>query len=306
MIPVGVPLGQRRWRKEAEVRKAVSVAAFLTLAEIFDQAIPCLGATQRDLAYPLLETEGLSLLKKSAPIVNTNTAAEAVTYLLAQAQKPNTVGRTTNATITYLHSRRNDGMNSRGDLSQDGLCYSDYTLYQAVNPSLSEIGCTDVRRSSPILLFCFLMTHLSHSNLLLHTQCSAINYLDKHRDLKVSTSTGESRVRSLPAPYMARVTPFTDETSTLWQKLDAPPEVNNPEFTKQHGVVLNISSRLDDRDKIVAEFWADGSGSSLTPGHWHDIALEESDVRNLSADDTLHLLFLQANAVFDASIASWT
>ena len=31
-----------------------------------------------------------------------------------------------------------------------------------------------------------------------------------------------------------------------------------------------------------------------------------SEERDLGSDDTLHLLFLQANAVFDASIAAWT
>jgi hypothetical protein len=105
---------------------------------------------------------------------------------------------------------------------------------------------------------------------------------------------------------MARVIPFTDETSLLWQLLDPPPGENDPEFAQQHGEILDISGRLGDRDKIVAEFWADGPASNLPPGHWHDIAIEESESRNLSADDTLHLLFLQANAVFDAGIAAWT
>jgi hypothetical protein len=104
---------------------------------------------------------------------------------------------------------------------------------------------------------------------------------------------------------MMRVIPFADETSNLWQKLDPPPAANELEFPKQHGEVLDISSKLDDRDKVVAEFWADGPASNLPPGHWHDIAIEVSEMRHLSADDTLHLLFLQANAVLDAGIAAW-
>jgi hypothetical protein len=105
---------------------------------------------------------------------------------------------------------------------------------------------------------------------------------------------------------MSRVVPFSDETSLLWQKLEPPPGASDPEFARQHGEVLDISSKLDDRDKIVAEFWADGPASNLPPGHWHDIAMEVSKMHNLGADDTLHLLFLQANAVFDAGIAAWT
>jgi hypothetical protein len=92
----------------------------------------------------------------------------------------------------------------------------------------------------------------------------------------------------------------------MWQKLDPPPVAADPEFLRQHTEVLEISGRLDDRDKIVAEFWADGPSSNLPPGHWHDIAIEISEMRKLTADDTLHLLFLQANAVFDAGVAAWT
>jgi hypothetical protein len=135
-------------RKDGDVRKAVSIAAFLALAEIFDPTIPCLGAAQRNAAYPLLETEGLQLLLKYA-FVNAGTVADAVESLLAISHKQTVAGQTTRRTITYLHSRRNDGMNSRGDLSKDGLCYSDYSLYQAVNPPQSEIGRTTVSTRSP-------------------------------------------------------------------------------------------------------------------------------------------------------------
>jgi hypothetical protein len=105
---------------------------------------------------------------------------------------------------------------------------------------------------------------------------------------------------------MGRVIPFTDETSALWQKLDPPPGATNPEFAGQPAEVLAISGQLDDREKIVAEFWADGPASNLPPGHWHDIAIEVSMMHGLNGYDTLHLLFLQANAAFDAGIAAWT
>jgi hypothetical protein len=134
---------ERLPRNEADVRKAVSIAAFLALAEIFDPTVPCMGAAQRDAAYPLLETEGLDLLQKYASVA-ADSAADAVDYLKERSHKQTVAGQTTKRTIAYLHSRRKDGMNSRGDLSQDGLCYSDYTLYQAVNPPQSEIGRTTV------------------------------------------------------------------------------------------------------------------------------------------------------------------
>jgi hypothetical protein len=130
---------ERLPRNEIEVRKAVSIAAFLALAEIFDPTIPCVGGASRDLAYPLLETEGLELLRKYSS-VKAETVAEAVDYLLANSHKQTVAAKTTRRTMAYLDSRRNDGMNARGDLSQDGICYSDYTLYQAVNPPQSVVG----------------------------------------------------------------------------------------------------------------------------------------------------------------------
>jgi hypothetical protein len=130
-------------RNEGDVQKAVSIAAFLTLAEIFDPTIPCIGGAQRNASFPLLETEGLSLLKQYANIEG-DSVAKVVDHLIATSHKQNVAARTTRATIVYLHSRRNDGMNSRGDLSQDDICYSDYTLYQSVNPPQSEIGHTTV------------------------------------------------------------------------------------------------------------------------------------------------------------------
>jgi hypothetical protein len=149
-----------------------------------------------------------------------------------------------------------------------------------------------------------LLIHWQNSHIPNHTQCSDVKHIDKHQDLRVPTPTG-SRVRPWLAPYTARVIPFADESSNLWQQLDPPPAANNPELLTQHTEVLNISSKLNDRDKIVAEFWADGPASNLPPGHWHDIAIEVSETRRLSADDTLHLLFLQANAAFDAGISAW-
>jgi hypothetical protein len=154
---------ERLPRNEADVRKAVSIAAFLALAEIFDPTVPCMGAAQRDMAYPLLETEGLDLLREYAS-VEADSVADAVAYLTERSHKQTVAGQTTRRTLDYLHSRRNDGMNSRGDLSMDGLCYSDYTLYQAVNPPQSEIGSTTVSPANHVLLCLSRGATFSHSN----------------------------------------------------------------------------------------------------------------------------------------------
>jgi len=62
---------------------------------------------------------------------------------------------------------------------------------------------------------------------------------------------------------------------------------------------------LDDTTKTIAEFWADGPASTLPPGHWHHVCLEAIYRENLDLEQSIKLLFMQANAVFDAGIACW-
>ena len=57
--------------------------------------------------------------------------------------------------------------------------------------------------------------------------------------------------------------------------------------------------------KVIAEYWADGPNSELPPGHWTEFAafVAERDQLDLSA--SVKLYFALANAILDASIATW-
>jgi len=78
------------------------------------------------------------------------------------------------------------------------------------------------------------------------------------------------------------------------------------EFISQFTFVLNTSALLDDRRKAIAEYWADGPRTTTPPGHWHQIAMELAAKRFLNLVNTVKLLFVQSNAVFDGGIATWT
>jgi transposase InsO family protein len=69
--------------------------------------------------------------------------------------------------------------------------------------------------------------------------------------------------------------------------------------------VLHLSARLTDRDKSIAWYWADGSGSETPPGHWCLLArgISTRDVHSL--DDDVRMYFALANALLDVSIAVW-
>jgi len=77
------------------------------------------------------------------------------------------------------------------------------------------------------------------------------------------------------------------------------------EYVVQAKEALDISARLTDRQKMIAEYWADGPASELPPGHWNLLAQFVSRRDRHSLDDSIQLFFLLNNALFDASIAVW-
>jgi hypothetical protein len=69
--------------------------------------------------------------------------------------------------------------------------------------------------------------------------------------------------------------------------------------------LLALTSNLNDRQKVTAEFWADGPRSEFPPGHWALIAQVLSRKRGHSLDTDAKLFFALGNALVDASIAAW-
>jgi hypothetical protein len=64
-------------------------------------------------------------------------------------------------------------------------------------------------------------------------------------------------------------------------------------------------SGLTDRQKVTAEFWADGPKSEFPPGHWALMAQVVSRIRHNSLDYDVQMFFALGNALLDASIAAW-
>jgi hypothetical protein len=62
---------------------------------------------------------------------------------------------------------------------------------------------------------------------------------------------------------------------------------------------------LTDRQKTIAEYWADGPSTDLPPGHWNLFAQTISDRDNHDLDADTKLFFALNGAIFDASIAAW-
>ena len=81
--------------------------------------------------------------------------------------------------------------------------------------------------------------------------------------------------------------------------------VINPEFIAQTEEVLEYSANLTDEQKLIAEFWEDGGGTSFPPGTWMTFGQFVSARDDNSLDEDAQLFFTLSNAVFDAGIATW-
>ena len=106
------------------------------------------------------------------------------------------------------------------------------------------------------------------------------------------------------APHWGLVRPFALSSGDALRP--RPPALYPDEaYTTQAEELVTISARLTDRQKAIAEDWADGPSTVLPPGHWNLFAQMVARRDRQSLDEDVKLFFLVANAVFDAGIASW-
>ena len=81
--------------------------------------------------------------------------------------------------------------------------------------------------------------------------------------------------------------------------------VINPGFITQAEEVVDFSANLTDEQKLIAEFWEDGGGTSFPPGTWMTFGQFVSARDDNSVDQDALLFFALGNAVFDAGVATW-
>ena len=109
--------------------------------------------------------------------------------------------------------------------------------------------------------------------------------------------TSGSQFRPPAPPQAGSLLPYTDGNGLV--------TTNDAAYNTQVDEVLNVTANLTEREKIIAEYWADGPESTTPPGHWNQLALDISARDNLSVGETVKLLFALNGAVFDAGISAW-
>jgi hypothetical protein len=176
--------------------------------------------------------------------------------------------------IEYCHA---DGANQLGDLTPSGVPYADYTGYVARNPPLV------VATPTP------------------HELIPRPNYW---QPLTYADMQGMPRTPVFLAAAWEKVRPFALQSGSQFRP-GPPAAFGSKEYVEQARRIVELQAALTDEQKVIAEYWNDGPGTDLPPGHWLRIALFVSGRDKHTDDDDIKMFFALANALGDAAIAAW-
>lgn len=169
------------------------------------------------------------------------------------------------AVISFRH---HDGSNQLGDLYPGA--YSDYTGYVPANTP------------------------------------DKINDPNRWQPLRVSNGQGGFVEQQFIAPQWEKVVPFALTSASEFDDQVSPPaQYPSGRYRKEVNQVISYSANLTDKQKVIAEYWADGPNSELPPGHWDLFAQFVSATYQYNIDQDVEMFFALNNAIFDASIVSW-
>lgn len=84
-----------------------------------------------------------------------------------------------------------------------------------------------------------------------------------------------------------------------------PPDFNSAEFKAAVQEVRAISDTRTAEQLRIAQFWADGGGTSTPPGHWNEIALTYFAQEGFTEIQTARALAIMNMAIMDAGICCW-
>lgn len=103
--------------------------------------------------------------------------------------------------------------------------------------------------------------------------------------------------RPPPPPQRGSSEPYVDSLDRTM--------TNDEAWHLQVDEVVQITAGLTDRQKVIAEFWADGPRTWTPPGHWNQIAQGLSIRDDHTLGDDVRMFFVLNGALFDAGIAAW-
>ena len=109
-------------------------------------------------------------------------------------------------------------------------------------------------------------------------------------------------------PDWAKAAPFAVREESL-PKLKGPPPLNSNEYWTALSEVRAVGARESTvrtaEQTEIANFWADGVGTSTPIGHWNKIAADVSRARGLSLSDNARLFAMLNMCLADAGRVCW-
>ncbi|NEO99960.1 MAG: phosphatase PAP2 family protein [Symploca sp. SIO2E9] len=278
-VAIATQLGDQLQRPESEntdanKSEAMSFAAYRVLSELFPSEVGIFDDLMAQLGFDPSNT------------TDDTTTAAGIGNVSAEA---------------LLEFRRQDGSNQLGDdPNSNGTPYSDTTGYQPVNTSdqivdIEQWTAERVPIDSP--------------------DAQIQNFLTPQwgEVTPFGLESGDQLRPEAPEPFLLVDGEVDLQAGTITLSDGSVVEISedivgtiiNPEFIQQTEDVVEASANLTDEQKLVAEFWEDGGGTSFPPGTWMTFGQFASARDDNSLDDDAKLFFSLGNAVFDAGVATW-
>jgi hypothetical protein len=114
--------------------------------------------------------------------------------------------------------------------------------------------------------------------------------------------------QSFVGAQWGNVTPFAltsgDEYRSFISRF-GPAQYGSKAYEEQARELVDVSARLTDAQKMIAEYWANGPHTELPPGHWDLFAQYISTRDHHTVDDDAKMFFALTAAIHDAGIACW-
>jgi hypothetical protein len=187
-------------------------------------------------------------------------------------ETPTGIGNVTCAAV--LEFRHHDKSNQLGDLAQGA--YTDWSGYSPRNTPAALAATISVNNPS-------------------HWQ--PLTYVD---------SSGNLVLQRFIGAQWCYVTPFAlSKGEEFRAALPEPTTFGTKEYRQQVEEILAMSANLNNREKMISEYWSDGPKSEQPPGHWVMFGEFVSARDRHSLDDDVKMFFVLTNAMMDASIAAW-
>lgn len=255
---------------EANKREAMSHAAYQVLTDVF--------GSETEIFDELMSKQGYD--------PDSTSTAAGVGQQMASA---------------LLEMRHNDGSNQLGtsETGKPGVAYSDVTTFKPVNETGNPSD----------------MEHWTPEFVPIDSSGNAQEFLTPQwgNVIPFSLDSGDQFRPPEPEPFLlvegevdlhAKTITLADGTEKAIDK-SLVGTIINPEFIAQAEHVVDVSKNLTDTQKLIAEFWEDGGGTSFPPGALMTFGQFTSVRDNHTTDEDAQLFFALGNAEFDAGVASW-